>query len=151
MSEIERNKVIQNILEMTIRKWFSNLLGNKYFVNTIHQSINLLSLIPLKVEQTDLQNNYFDKRIFDKIMSSFEKLFPDVFSIMNNLIQELPKMIESEKEFLDFKNDKYLKSTKCEHKYGKKERNEGKTFQTCEKCGNIKEIKTKKGDLIQLD
>jgi Fe2+ or Zn2+ uptake regulation protein len=150
-SEIERNKVIQSVLEMTIRKWLSNLLGNKYFINTIHQSINLLSSIGLKVAQKDLQNNFFDKRIFDKIMSSFEKLFPDVFSVMNNLIQELPKRIESEKEFLNFENDKYLRSTKCEHKYGKKERNEGKTLQTCEECGNIKEIKTKKSDLIQLD
>ena len=151
MNEIERNNVIQNILEKTIHKWLFNLLGNKYFIKTIHQSIYLLSSIDLKEEQKDLQNHFFDKLIFDKIMSSFENLFPDVFSVMNNLMSELPKRIESEKEFLDFENDRYLKSTKCEHKYGKKERNEGKTSQICEKCGNIKEIKTKKGDLIQLD
>ena len=151
MSEINRHKLIQNALEVIFRRLIFSLLANKFFINKIYQSINLLSLIDLKVEQKDPQNDFFDSRIFDKIMSSFEKVFPDTFNVMNKLIQELPKKIESEKEFLNYAKEEYNRSTKCQHKYGKKERNEGKTLETCTICGHIKKVRTRKNELIQSD
>ena len=151
MNEIDRHKAIQNALEVVFRQLIFHLLGNKFFINKIHQSINLLSLIDLKVEQKNLQNDFFDRRIFDKIMSSFEKVFPDTFTVISKLMQDLPKRIESEKEILNYVNDDYIRTTQCDHKYGKKERNEGKTLRTCEICGHIKEVITRKNDLIQRE
>ena len=145
---MDRYETIQNLLEVIFRQLIFYLLGTKFFINTIHQSINLLSLIDMKKEKENLQHNFFDKKIFDKVMSSFEKVFPDTFDVMNKLIQELPKKIESEKDFLNYVNNDQLRSTQCKHIYGKKERIEGKTFHRCEKCGYIKLVGTVKKDLI---
>lgn len=150
MNRIDIHKAIQTALEIIFRRLIFSLLANKFFLNKINQCIHQLPLIDLKNED-HIRNDFFDKKKYDKIMSSFEKVFPDTFHVMSKLIQELPKRIESEKEIIKYANEDYIRSTKCQHKYGTKERNEGKTLQTCKICGHIKLIRTRKNDLIQKE
>jgi hypothetical protein len=152
MNQIDIHKALQTALEIIFRRLIFSLLANKFFLNRINQCIHQLQINGLKEDEDHhIHNDFFDKKKYDKIMSSFEKVFPDTFHMMSKLIQELPKRIESEKELVNYANDDYIRSKACQHTYGKKERIAGKTLERCKICGHIKNVRTRKNDLIRSE